>query len=1073
MTADNKKYFSRYREPLALLPYLAEVQIESYRWFLEEGIKELFREFSPIKDYSGEDLDLIFADHSIDEPKYDEYQAKALNLSYEAGLRVKARLVNKKTGEAKEQEIFLADLPLMTPRGTFIVNGVERVVVSQLARSFGVYFTANILRGKKYFGAKIIPSRGAWIEIETESDGAMYVRIDRKRKIPLTALLKIFGFGNDEEILERFKKVDSSDAPYVKKTLDKDGTKTKEEAYLEVYKRLRPGEPATLESAKELLDGMFSEERYDLSQVGRYKLNQRLGFPTDQIQKAKRILSKDDLANIISHIIDLNNNPVAEADDIDHLGNRRVRSVGEMLVARLRVGMTRMKRTIQDRMSTLDILTLAPAQLINARPFMAVVKEFFTTNQLSQFMNQINILSELEHLRRLSALGPGGVTRERAGFEVRDVHPSHYGRICPIETPEGPNIGLVIHMAGFARINEYGILETPYRKVENGRITSEIRYMTAFEESRYNIAHNGINYEPSGEILDEEVEGRIKGSPGLMSRNEVEFIDVATEQAFSVATSLIPFLAHDDANRAMMGSNMQRQAVPCIKAEAPLVGTGIEERVARDSGRMTIAEDDGVVAHVDASRVVLKSGRKERAYPLVNFLRTNDFTVINQKPIVDLGNKISRGQVIADTSSSSGGTLALGQNILVAFLSWGGANFEDAIILSERLVKDDIFSSIHIEDFTVDVRDTKLGPEITTHDIPNVSEEKLKDLDEEGVIRIGAEVRAGDILVGKITPKGEVELTPEERLLRAIFGEKARDVKDTSLRVPHGKGGRVVGIQVFSRERGDKLDTGVIKRVQVELAQLRKISVGDKLAGRHGNKGVISRVLPEEDMPYLADGRPVDMILNPLGVASRMNIGQILETHLGWAAKISGYQAITPALRGASEEEIKSELERVGLPRSGKVRLFDGRTGDAFEQDITVGYIYMMKLVHMVEDKIHMRSIGPYSLITQQPLGGKAQGGGQRFGEMEVWALEGYGSSHTLQEMLTIKSDDVLGRAAAYDAIVRGEKFKSPNLPASFHVLVNELKALALDVELKGMEEMAAERSLKSERGREEVVIRI
>ncbi|MDP3784984.1 MAG: DNA-directed RNA polymerase subunit beta [bacterium] len=1067
-----KKYFSKYREPLAPLPYLAEVQIESYRWFIDTGIKELFKEFSPIKDYSGEDLDLEFADYVIDEPKYDEYQAKALNLSYEAGLRVKARLVNKKSGEVKEQEIFLADLPLMTPRGTFIVNGVERVVVSQLARSFGVYFTANVLRGKKYFGAKIIPSRGAWIEIETESDGAMYARIDRKRKIPLTALLKVFGLGTNEEISEKFKKVDSSDTSYIKKTIDKDTTKTPEEAYMEMYKRLRPGEPATLESAKELLDGMFSEERYDLSLVGRYKLNQRLGLPTDQVQKAKRILSKEDLSSIISHIIDLNNNPVAEADDIDHLGNRRIRSVGEMLVARLRVGITRMKRTIQDRMSTLDVLTLAPAHLINARPFMAVLKEFFTTNQLSQFMNQINVLSELEHLRRLSALGPGGVTRERAGFEVRDVHPSHYGRICPIETPEGPNIGLVIHMAGFARVNEYGILETPYRRVENGKITSELRYMTAFEEARYNIAHAGVNYEPSGEILDEEVEGRIKGQPGLTSRSEVEFIDVATEQAFSVATALIPFLAHDDANRAMMGSNMQRQAVPCIKAEAPLVGTGIEERVARDSGRMSVAEEDGMVTHVDAARIVIKSGKREHTYPLVNFLRTNDFTVINQKPIVDLGDKISKGQVLADTSSSAGGVLALGQNILVAFLSWGGANFEDAIILSERLVKDDVFSSIHIEDFTVDVRDTKLGPEITTHDIPNVSEEKLKDLDEEGIIRIGAEVRAGDILVGKITPKGEVELTPEERLLRAIFGEKARDVKDTSLRVPHGKGGRVVGIQVFSRERGDKLDTGVIKRVQVELAQLRKISVGDKLAGRHGNKGVISRILPEEDMPHLADGRPVDMILNPLGVASRMNIGQILETHLGLAAKILGYQAITPALRGATEEEIKDELERAGLPRSGKVRLFDGRTGDAFEQDITVGQIYMMKLVHMVEDKIHMRSIGPYSLITQQPLGGKAQGGGQRFGEMEVWALEGYGSSYTLQEMLTIKSDDVLGRAAAYDAIVRGEQFKSPNLPASFHVLVNELKALALDVELRGMEEATAERNLK-ERSKEEVIIRI
>ena len=1064
-----KKYFSRYREHLAPLPYLAEIQLESYKWFLEEGLQELFKEFSPIRDYGGEDLDLEFADFAIDEPKYDEYQARALNLSFEAALRAKVRLTNKKTGEMKEQEIFLADLPLMTPRGTFMVNGVERVVVSQLARSFGVYFTANILRGKKYFGAKIIPSRGAWIEVETDSDNVIYARIDRKRKIPVTSLLRIFGLDTDEGILKSFEKADNGEVSFIKRALEKDITKNAGEAYVEIYKRIRPGEPATVENARELLSGMFSEERYDLSRVGRYKLNQRLGVNSGS---DSRVLSSADLVNIISYIINLNNTPGAEADDIDHLGNRRVRSVGEMLVARLRVGMTRMKRTIQDRMSTLDPVTLTPGQLINARPFAAVLKEFFTTNQLSQFMNQVNVLSELEHLRRLSARGPGGLTRERAGFEVRDVHPSHYGRICPIETPEGPNIGLVVHLAGFSRINEYGILETPYRRVKDGRITDEIVYMTAFEEARHNIAHAGVNYDENGNILDEEIEGRPKGQPGLMQRSETDFIDVATEQAFSIATALIPFLAHDDANRAMMGSNMQRQAVPCIKAEAPLVATGIEERAARDSGRMAIAEEDGMVTQVDASRVVVKSGHKEHIYPLINFLRSNDFSIINQRPIVNIGDKVKRGQVLADTSSTDQGVLALGQNILAAFLSWGGANFEDAIILSEKLVKDDIFSSIHIEDFSVDVRDTKLGPEVTTHDIPNVSEEKLKDLDEEGIIRIGAEVRSGDILVGKITPKGEVELTPEERLLRAIFGEKARDVKDTSLRVPHGKQGRVVGIQVFSRERGDKLDTGVIKRVQVELAQLRKISVGDKLAGRHGNKGVISKILPVEDLPHLADGTPVDIILNPLGVTSRMNIGQILETHLGWAAKILGYQPITPALRGATEEEIKNELEKAGLPRSGKIKLYDGRTGESFEQDITVGYIYMMKLAHMVEDKIHMRSVGPYSLITQQPLGGKAQGGGQRFGEMEVWALEGYGASHTLQEMLTIKSDDVLGRAAAYDAIVRGEKFKSPNLPASFNVLVNELKALALDVELKGVkEEIAPEKA--AERHKDEVVIRI
>ena len=1070
----NKKYFSRYRDPLTPLPYLAEIQLNSYKWFLEKGLKELFREFSPIKDYGGEDLELDFIDFSIDEPKYDEYQAKALNLSFEAALRVRVRLTNKKTGEVKEQEIFLADMPLMTPRGTFIVNGVERVIVSQLMRSFGVYFIENIIRGRRYFGAKIIPARGAWVEIETDFDNAIYARIDRKRKIPVSSLLRLFGITTEEKILKRFQGVDTSEAQFIKKTLEKDPAKTPEESYIEVYKRIRPGEPATPENARELLGSMFSEERYDLSEVGRFKLDQRLGIQTDRSKGQGRVITGDDLVNIISYIITLNNTPNSEADDIDHLGNRRIRSVGEMLQQRLRVGMTRMKRTIQDRMSTLDIATLAPAQLLNARPFMAILKEFFTTNQLSQFMNQVNVLSELEHLRRLSALGPGGLTRERAGFEVRDVHPSHYGRICPIETPEGPNIGLVMHLAGFARVNGYGILETPYRKVQNGKITGEIVYMTAFEEARHNIAHAGVNFEENGTIADEQVEGRIKGQPGIVSRADIDFIDVATEQAFSIATALIPFLAHDDANRAMMGSNMQRQAVPCIKAEAPLVGTGFEERAARDSGRTIVAKEDGTVVQIDASHVVVKGAKKEYAYPLVNFLRSNEFTVINQRPIVDLGQKVKKGEVLADTSSTDRGVLALGQNVLVAFLSWGGANFEDAIILSERLVKDDVFSSIHIEDFSVDVRDTKLGPEVTTHDIPNVSEEKLKDLDEEGVIRIGAEVRPGDILVGKITPKGEVELTPEERLLRAIFGEKARDVKDTSLRVPHGKQGRVVGIKVFSRERGDKLDTGVIKRVQVELAQLRKISVGDKLAGRHGNKGVISKILPAEDLPYLEDGTPVDIILNPLGVASRMNIGQILETHLGWAAKILGYHAITPALRGTTEDEIREELQRAGLPPSGKVKLYDGRTGETFDQDITVGYIYMLKLVHMVEDKIHMRSIGPYSLITQQPLGGKAQGGGQRFGEMEVWALEGYGAAHTLQEMLTIKSDDVLGRASAYDAIVRGEKFKSPNLPASFHVLVNELKALALDVELKGMRvDAETGQGEERERSRDEAIIRI
>jgi DNA-directed RNA polymerase subunit beta len=1046
----NKKFFSQYKEPLAPLSNLVEAQLSSFKWLLEEGLKELFKEYSPIKDYTEKDFILEFLDYMIDPPKYDEYYAKAHNLSFEASLKVRVKLINKKTKEVKGQEVFLADLPLMTEHGTFVVNGVERVIVSQLARSFGVYFTMNFVRGRKLFGSKIIPSRGAWIEMETDIDNAIYVRIDRKRKIPVTTFLRIFGFKNSEEIEKRFKKVDNGGISFIKKTLEKDDAATIDEAFVEVFKRIRPGELATVENAKELLEEMFSSSRYDLSIVGRYKFNQRLNLPLDNIKSAPKTLSSDDLVAVISEIINLNNRPDALPDDIDHLGNRRVRAVGEMLQNQLRIGMARMKRNIQDRMSTLDPDLLTPMQLINSRLFSAVLKKFFTTNQLSQFMNQKNVLDELEHLRRLSAMGPGGLTRERAGFEVRDVHISHYGRICPIETPEGQNIGLVVHLSGYSRLNEYGILETPYRRVKKGKITDEIVYFDANEEMKYNIAHAGVDYDANGNILESEVGARVKGQAKMISRDKIDFIDVSPQQAFSIATSLIPFLEHDDANRALMGSNMQRQAVPCIAPGAPFVATGIEERAARDSGRLLIAESDGKVSGVDASLIKIKSSSgEEKSYKLVNFLRSNDFTVIHQRPIVEAGEEVKKGQVLADTSSSDKGQIALGQNILVAFLSWSGANFEDAIVLSQKLVENDAFSSIHIEEFLVDVRDTKLGPEITTYDIPNVGEDKLKDLDEEGIVRIGAEARAGDILVGKISPKGEAELTPEERLLRSFFGEKARDVKDTSLRMEHGKQGRVIGIKVFSRDRGDKLDVGVIKRIQVEVAQLRKITIGDKLAGRHGNKGVISRVLPAEDMPFLEDGTPVDIILNPLGVASRMNLGQILEAHLGLAASKLGYQAICPALNGPTEEEIMNEMEKAGLPRDGKVVLRDGRTGEPFQQKVTIGMIYMMKLAHMVEDKIHMRSIGPYSLITQQPLGGKAQGGGQRFGEMEVWALEGYGAAHTLQEMLTIKSDDIVGRTSAYEAIVRGERFKNPHLPASFYVLVNELKGLVLDIKLE------------------------
>jgi DNA-directed RNA polymerase subunit beta len=1049
-----KKYFSQYRKSAVEPPNLAEIQLNSYQWFFDNGLRELFDEISPIKDYSGNELVLEFVQFSLDEPKFTEVKSRELSMSYEAPLRVRARLTNKKTDEIKEQEIYLGDFPIMTPRGTFVVNGVERVVVSQLIRSSGVYFTSFISRGKRTFGAKIIPNRGAWLEFETDVDGSIQVKIDRKRKIPATALLRVFGLTNDEEILAKFKDTDNGEISYVQKTLDRDPSKTRDDAFIEVYKRIRPGDLATVDNARTLIQSMISFDRYDLAEVGRYKFNQRLtntriASKDNPDDRSHRILSADDIVAVMAEIIRLNALGDALADDIDHLGNRRVRGVGELLQNKLRVGINRMARIVRDRMSTLDLFSLTPAQLINARPFMASVKEFFTSSQLSQFMDQVNPLSELEHKRRLSAMGPGGLQRERAGFEVRDVHPSHYGRICPIQTPEGPNIGLVGHLASYARLNHLGLIETPYIRVENARLTGEVEYLNAVAEVKYNIAHAGIKVDADGKILEDRVEARIQGSPGIARREEVHYVDVSPQQAISIATSLIPFLENDDANRALMGSNMQRQAVPCIKAQAPLVSTGVESKAARDSGRVILAEEDGVIEEVDARHIHVrgKSG-KLYEYPFVSFQRTNAFTVIRQVAIAKPNQKVKKGDVLADSSSTDQGDLALGQNVLVAFVSWSGANYEDAIILSERLLKDDRYTSIHIEDFTVDVRDTKLGPEITSADIPNVGEEKLRNLDEDGIVRIGAEVRSGDILVGKISPKGESDLTPEEKLLRAIFGEKARDVKDTSLRLPHGKRGRIVGIRVFSRERGDKLDAGVIKQIQIDVAQLRKVSVGDKLAGRHGNKGVISRILPEEDMPYLEDGRPIEIILNPLGVASRMNLGQILETHLGWAADKLGYRAITPALAGVGENEIKGELRKAGLPEDGKVTLYDGRTGEKFGQKITVGQVYVMKLNHLVEDKIHMRSIGPYSLITQQPLGGKAQFGGQRFGEMEVWALEGYGAAHTLQEMLTIKSDDVMGRSATYEAIINGEKIKNPNIPASFNVLINELRGLAFDVRM-------------------------
>ncbi|MBI2514949.1 DNA-directed RNA polymerase subunit beta [Candidatus Wolfebacteria bacterium] len=1036
-------------------PLLTEFQTDSWNWLVKKGLKELFEEISPIRDYSGKELELYFADYYFDEPKYDEETAAFKDLSFEAPLRAKVKLVNKKTKEVKEQEVYLGDFPVMAKRGTFIINGVERTVVSQLVRSPGVYFAADVTRGRKLFGAKVIPNRGCWLEFATDADGFIGVKIDRHRKAPATQLLRIFGLEKKEDILKLFSGVDKGQVKFIEATLKKDSAETTYDSYAEIYKRLRPGDLATPENAKGLVDAMFQRpDRYSLSAVGRFKLNQRLGLK----KKEKQLLDLEDLTSIVKEIIRLNNDPLAEPDDIDHLGNRRVRAVGELLQNRLYVGFTRMRRNIQDRMSTLDPSLITPVQLINARPLVAVVKEFFASSQLSQFMDQVNALSELEHKRRISSMGPGGLTRERAGFEVRDVHSSHYGRICPIQTPEGQNIGLINHLANYARFNEFGFLETPYLAVKNGRLTKEVVWFNAIEEEKHKIAQGDTTIDEGGKILEPTVEARFGGRPGTFLREETEFVDASPVQPISVATSLIPFLEHDDANRALMGSNMQRQAVVSVRPQAPLVGTGMEGRAVADSGRLVLSDIDGEVKEVDARHILLEDVRepkKRRLYNLPKFIRSNHYTEIGARPVVSPGDRVKKGDVLVDCSSSDRGVLALGQNLLAAFMSWEGANFEDAIILSERVVKDDLFTSIHIEDFYCDVRETKLGPEITTPDIPNISEEKLKNLDEEGIIRIGAEVSAGDILVGKISPKGEIEPTAEERLLRAVFGEKAADVKDTSLVLPHGKSGRVVSIKVFSRDRGDKLDPGVIKKIQIEVAQLRKVRAGDKLAGRHGNKGVISQVRPVEDMPCLEDGTPVDVILNPLGVASRMNLGQILETHLGMAAHRLGYRAITPAFVGATEEQIKAELKKAGLSGDGKISLWDGRTGERFREPVTVGYIYMLKLNHLVEDKIHMRSIGPYSLITQQPLGGKAQFGGQRFGEMEVWALEGYGAAHTLQEMLTIKSDDVVGRAAAFESIIRGEKIKNPSTPSAFNVLVSEIKALGLNIEPIQKEEKA------------------
>ncbi|HHW12289.1 MAG TPA: DNA-directed RNA polymerase subunit beta [Firmicutes bacterium] len=1042
------------------MPNLIEIQQKSYQWFLEEGLREVFREISPIQDFTG-NLILQFIDYSLGEPKYDVEECKERDANYAAPLRVKVRLINKETGEVKEQEVFMGDFPLMTEKGTFVINGAERVIVSQLVRSPGVYFGKTVdTSGKTVFSASIIPNRGAWLEMEFDANNVLYVRIDRTRKIPVTVFLKAMGLGNNVQLLERYNNHEA-----IQSTLERDSTQNQEEALIEIYKRLRPGEPPTVDSARTLFETLFFEpRRYDLAAVGRYKLNKKLGlnFPPRSVPahvdehgnevpavEAVRTLTPEDVDAVVRYLLDLLDGK-GEVDDIDHLGNRRLKRVGELLQNQFRIGLSRLERVVRERMTIQDLDVITPQALINIRPVVAAIKEFFGSSQLSQFMDQTNPLAELTHKRRLSALGPGGLSRERAGFEVRDVHHSHYGRMCPIETPEGPNIGLIGSLTTYAQINEYGFIETPYRRVVDGKVTDEIVYLTADEEDKYIIAQANETFDPETRLFNnEKVSARFKEAILVVPREDVHFMDVSPKQLVSVATALIPFLEHDDANRALMGANMQRQAVPLLTTEAPLVGTGMEYKSAIDSGVVITAKNAGIVEKVTSEQIQIRTDDgKIDYYRLLKFKRSNHGTCINQRPIVAHGQRVEAGEVIADGPSTDHGELALGKNVLVAFMPWEGYNYEDAILISEKLVMDDTFTSIHIEEYECEARDTKLGPEEITRDIPNTSEGSLDDLDENGIIRIGAEVRPGDILVGKVTPKGETELTAEERLLRAIFGEKAREVRDTSLKVPHGESGMVVDVKVFSRENDDELAPGVNKLVRVYVAQKRKISEGDKMAGRHGNKGVIAKILPVEDMPFLPDGTPVEIVLNPLGVPSRMNLGQILETHLGWAAKVLGFNIATPVFDGLSEEEIVKLLEKANLPKDGKITLYDGRTGEPFDRPVTVGYIYMLKLAHLVDDKIHARSTGPYSLVTQQPLGGKAQFGGQRFGEMEVWALEAYGAAYTLQELLTVKSDDVVGRVKTYEAIVKGENVPEPGVPEGFKVLIKELQSLGLDVKV-------------------------
>ncbi len=1095
-TKQKRTYFSKNDDALDL-PNLIDHQNRSFQWFVEEGLGELLAEISPIDDYTGTKLSLSFKDYRFEDPKTSEAEARENNVSFEAPLKATVELTNKITGEIKEQEIYLGDYPWMTTRGTFVINGAERVVVSQLIRSAGVFFTAEAHGTHNIYGAKVIPGRGAWLEFETAANGALYVKIDRKRKLAVSTLLRALGM-NEGTMKEAFKHVDTGKVNYLDNTIEKDPTKGNNEALIEVYRRLRPGDLATVDNARGLIENMFYNfKRFDFSRVGRYKINKRLNLDIPNTAE-NRIMRLEDLIAIIAEIIRLNNtqDPV---DDIDSLANRRVKLVGELVQRQFRIGLLRMERNTKDRMSMSEIETVTPAQLINARPVVAAVREFFASSQLSQFMDQINPLSELAHKRRLSSMGPGGLSRERAGFEVRDAHATHYGRICAVETPEGANIGLVLNLASYARINDYGFIETPYRKVisnvsakqavghiasvnlenEKGTIivkagakitadaakklatvksqitwpvkavvTNEVEYLDASDEEKAIIASAGEEVTADGSFINERVSARSNLMAGEVDADDVTHMDASRKQIIGSSAGLIPFIEKNYVYRSLMGSNQQRQAVPLVRPQAPIIGTGMEAPAARNTGQLTVAEEDGVVMKATADEVVVKYKSGTSSYSPLHFIRSNEGTSINQKVVVNSGDKVQAGDPLVEGMSISNGELALGKDLIVAFMPWSGYNFEDAIIISRKLVEDDTLTSIHIVDYMVEVRETKLGPEIVTRDIPNVSEEALRHLDDDGIVRIGAEVHPGDILVGKITPKGEQELSSEERLLRAIFGEKAKEVRDTSQRMSNGKHGKVVGVKVFSRANGHDLKAGVLMQIQVFVAQMRKISVGDKLGGRHGNKGVIARILPIEDMPFMEDGTPVDIILNPLGVPSRMNIGQLFETHLGMAARALGLTIASPAFDGVSPDKIRELLKEAGFPEDGKQQLFDGRTGESFKELTTVGSMYMIKLNHMIADKIHARSTGPYTMVTQQPLGGKAQNGGQRFGEMEVWALEAYGASNTLQEMLTIKSDDVYGRSKAYEAIIKGTEIVGPKVPESFNVLVKELQGLGLKIDL-------------------------